>query len=77
MAEKIKVKGNKKNQRLINQIYVVENYTNNLKMVMENKSNPNDVNQMKTEKKENDKTKTTKNNDRKSVDEYQIIYRVK
>ena len=44
---------------------------------MENKSNPNDGNQMKTEKKVIAKAKTTKNNVKKAVDEYQIIYEVK
>jgi hypothetical protein len=55
------------------------NYTNNLKLVTENESNANDVNQiqMKAEKRLGDKTKTVKDNVKKGVDEYQIIYKVK
>jgi hypothetical protein len=58
-------------------MYGVQNYTNNLKLVMEDKSNPNKSNQIKTEKKVIDKNKTTKNYVWKAVDEYQIIYKVK
>jgi hypothetical protein len=84
LIEKIKVKEKKKkthqrHPRLIDQIYGVENYTNNHKLFMENISIANTVcqNQKKPEKKVSDTNKTAKNIVENTVDQYQIIYKVK